>query len=286
MSTATNAPLPDREPMLPHPAKVVKIYNEAYGVSTFVLKFQEERYAAAYRFQPGQFNMLYVPGCGEAAISISSDPETPGEVGHTIRYAGMVTRAISRLKVGDLVAVRGPYGTPWPMDSVAGKNLLVVTGGIGMAPMRPVILQLLNHRERFGRVVLLYGGRTPQDLLFTNEWDQWKGRGLEVHVSVDTADDTWHGEVGVIPMDFYRVRMDWKNTVVLTCGPEIMMRFVIYESLARRIPKDRIFISMERNMKCAVGLCGHCQIGPKFACKHGPVFSYAAVEQFFGKEEF
>jgi NAD(P)H-flavin reductase len=274
------------DPMLPKLARIHAIKPEAYGISTFSMSFVDPEERAAYRFQPGQFNMLYLPGVGEVAISVSSDPGEPETLGHTIRYAGNVTRAIGRFKPGDVLGVRGPYGSHWPMNSRPGTDLLIVTGGIGLAPLRPVILSVLRQRDAYGRVILLYGARTPADLLYTDEFDQWREGNIELHVTVDLADENWRGQVGVVPQLFYRIRMDHKNTVVMTCGPEIMMRFVIYEALARRIPKDRIHISMERNMKCAVGFCGHCQFGPTFICKQGPVLNFAAIEPFFGKEDF
>ena len=272
------------DPMLPHPAVVRAIRTEAYGISTFSLEYVDT--AAQAGFSPGQFNMIHLPGFGEVAISICSDPNTPKVMDHTVRYAGSVTRAIGRLKIGETVGMRGPYGNPWPMELAEGKDLMLVSGGIGLAPLRPVILEAIHRRSSFGRVLLLYGGRTPQDLLYTSEFEKWQDSGIEVNVSVDRADETWKGQVGVIPMAFYRIRLDHRNTLVFSCGPEIMMRFVIYEAMARRIPKDAIYVSMERNMKCAIGLCGHCQLGPVFICKQGPVFKFSAIEPFFGREEF
>jgi NAD(P)H-flavin reductase len=272
--------------MLPRPAVIQAITPEAYGVATFSLALTDPAEAAAYRFLPGQFNMLYLPGFGEVAISVSSDPHDPGVLGHTVRYAGNVTQALGRMKVGDIVGLRGPYGSHWPQANGSGKNLVIVAGGIGLAPLRPVILSVLRHRDEYARVLLLYGARTPPDLLYTAAFGFWRERGIEVHVTVDRADESWRGKVGVVPQLFYLIRMEHKNTVVLTCGPEIMMRFVIYEALARRVPKEAIYISMERNMKCAVGFCGHCQFGPSFICKQGPVLNFAAVEPFFGKEDF
>ncbi|SPE23461.1 Cytosolic bidirectional (NiFe)-hydrogenases (NADP coupled, Group 3b), diaphorase subunit [Acidobacteriia bacterium SbA2] len=274
------------DPMLPLSAVIEEIQPEAYGISTFSVVFTNTAQSATYHFGPGQFNMIYLPGFGEVAISISSDPGTPQVIGHTIRYAGSVTRAIGRLRAGDMVGLRGPYGSSWPLEKALGKNLVMVSGGIGLAPLRPVALSILRHREDFGRVVLLYGARTPADLLYTAEFERWQAGGIEVHTTVDLADETWHGLVGVVPALFYRIRVDPKQTVVMTCGPEIMMRFVIYEALARRIPKESIFLSMERNMKCAIGFCGHCQFGPTFICKEGPVLNFAAIEAFFGKEDF
>jgi NAD(P)H-flavin reductase len=274
------------DPMLPRLATIRGIKPEAYGISTFSMAFVDPDERARYRFQPGQFNMLYLPGVGEVAISVSSDPGEPETLGHTVRYAGNVTRAIGRLKPGDVLGVRGPYGSHWPAISRPGTNVVIVAGGIGLAPLRPVILSVLRHRDDYGRVLLLYGARTPADLLYTGEFDKWREGNIDLHVTVDLADENWRGQVGVVPQLFYRVRMDHKNTIVMTCGPEIMMRFVIYEALARRIPKDRIYISMERNMKCAVGFCGHCQFGPTFICKQGPVLNFAAIEPFFGREDF
>jgi len=273
------------DPMLPNAAVVRSIKPEAYGISTFFLEFQDPVIAAAYRFAPGQFNMLYLPGFGEVAISVSSDPNHPQTLGHTIRYAGSVTRAMGRLMVGDIIGVRGPYGSSWPMERARGKDLLIVTGGIGLAPLRPLILAVLSNRTNYGRVTLMYGGRTPPDLLYTGEFEDWQRGGVEVHVTVDRADENWRGQVGVVPMLFYRIRIDHPRTLVLTCGPEIMMRFVIYEALARRVPKESIFISMERNMKCAVGHCGHCQFGPYFVCRDGPVFPYAQIEPWINRHE-
>jgi len=272
------------DPMLPYPAVVRAIKVESYGISTFSMEYVDP--SAPIGFAAGQFNMICLPGFGEVAISISSDPNLPKIMQHTVRYAGSVTRAIGRLKVGDVCGLRGPYGNPWPMQLAEGKDLMIVSGGIGLAPLRPVILDILHRRSSFGRILMLYGGRTPQDLLYTDEFEKWQDGGIEMHVSVDRADETWKGQVGVIPMSFYRVRLDYRNVLVFSCGPEIMMRFVIYEALARRIPKDAIYVSMERNMKCAVGFCGHCQVGPVFVCKQGPVFKFSTVESFFNKEEF
>ena len=274
------------DPMLPHLAMIQAVKPTAVGISTFSLTFVDPEERANYRFLAGQFNMLYLPGAGEVAISLSSDPGEPGVLGHTIRDAGSVTRAIGRLRPGDVIGVRGPYGSSWPLKKTLGRNLIIVAGGIGLAPLRPVILSILRQRDAYGQVLLLYGARTPADLLYTGEFESWRKGGIEVQVTVDVGDENWRGLVGVVPQLFYRIRVDHKKTVVMTCGPEIMMRFVIYEALARRIPKESIFISMERNMKCAVGFCGHCQFGPTFICKQGPVLNFAALEPFFGKEDF
>ncbi|MDR7544857.1 MAG: FAD/NAD(P)-binding protein [Armatimonadota bacterium] len=283
--TATGPPAAVH-PMVPWPAIITQIQPEAAGIATYTLEFRDPAVREAYRFRPGQFNMLYVPGIGESAISISSDPAEPSSLRHTIRLAGNVTQAIGRLTAGDWIGVRGPYGSQWPMDRALGRDLIIVGGGIGMAPLRPAIYYLIRHRAQYGRVTILIGARTPADLLYPQEYDVWRGHDMDVVVTVDRADETWKGRVGVVPILFYSLRPDPRRTTVFTCGPEIMMRFVIYEALARRIPKDAIFLSLERNMKCAVAFCGRCQYGPVFLCKDGPVLSYDRLEPFFGVEEY
>jgi NAD(P)H-flavin reductase len=267
-------------------AEVTAITPEAEGISTYWLKFTDPAVADAYTFQPGQFNMIYVPGYGEAAISICSNPESPASVGHSIRFVGNVTRAISRLKVGDVVGVRGPFGSYWPMQEMEGHDVIIACGGIGLPPLRPAIYHIMNHREKFGKVFLLYGARTPKDMLYPTEFEEWERAGIQVQVTVDRADEDWQGQVGVVPMLFYRFRMDAPNSVVLTCGPEIMIRFVVYEGLARRVPAEQIYVSLERNMKCGQGSCGHCQLGPYFICKDGPVFRFDTLQPYFNVEEF
>jgi NAD(P)H-flavin reductase len=273
-------------PMLSQIAKITYIRQESPSVATYTLEFQDPAVRDAYRFLPGQFNMLYLPGIGEVAISISSDSEEPKALLHTIRVAGNVTQAISHLQTGSLLGVRGPYGSSWPVDRAHGGDIIFVAGGIGLAPLRPAIHYVLRHRAEYNKVTLLSGSRTPADQLYPDEYDQWREQNVEVIITVDRADEGWKGHVGVVPMMFYALRPDPYQTTVLTCGPEIMMRFVVYEALARRIPKEQIYLSLERNMKCAIGFCGHCQYGPAFLCKEGPVLNYAQVEPFFSVEEF
>jgi NAD(P)H-flavin reductase len=267
-------------------AEVIAIKPEAEGIFTYTLRFVEPELQQHYAFQPGQFNMLYLPGYGEAAISMSSAAHQAGAVSHTIRFVGNVTRAVSRLKTGDVVGVRGPFGTAWPMKLLESQDIIIAAGGIGLAPLRPAIYQIMHERHKYGKVFVVYGARTPGDLLYTAEFDAWRAADVQVQVTVDRADEHWRGQVGVVPMLFYRFRIDHQKSVVLTCGPEIMMRFVVYEALARRIPPERIFVSLERNMKCGQGFCGHCQMGPYFICKDGPVFRFDQLEPFFNVEEF
>jgi NAD(P)H-flavin reductase len=273
--------------LVPHWAEIIKITPEAEGVTTFHLKFTDPEIQERYRFEPGQFNMLYVPGYGEAAISMSSDLETSGGLlVHTIRHIGNVTRAVSRLKKGDVVGIRGPFGTSWPMETIEGMDVVIACGGIGLPPLRGAIYTIIRDRAKYGKITLLYGARTPSDLMFPTEYETWQKAGIEMQVTVDRGDENWTGRVGVVPMWFYHFRVDPHKTAVLTCGPEIMMRFVIYEALARRIPPEHIYISLERNMKCGQGACGHCQQGTYFICKDGPVFPFSALEKIFNVEEY
>jgi NAD(P)H-flavin reductase len=275
----------DRSPGL-HWARITAIRSEIPDVSTFELCFEDPAIQESYKFRPGQFNMVYVPGYGEAAISISSDPGETASISHTVRFVGNVTRALGRARVGDTVGLRGPFGTAWPLAETVGKDLFIACGGIGLPPLRPALHHILRNRDQYGKVTLLYGARTPAELMFPAEYRGWSDAGIEVQTSVDRADSSWDGRVGVVPMWFYQFRIDPHTTVVLTCGPEIMIRFVIFEALARRVPPESIFVSLERNMKCGQGACGHCQIGPYFICKDGPVFPYDRLQSFFNVEEF
>ncbi|MEW6173279.1 MAG: FAD/NAD(P)-binding protein [Bacillota bacterium] len=237
-------------------------------------------------FRPGQFNMLYVYGTGEVPISISGDPVKPERMVHTVRAVGTVTEAICRLGRGDTLGVRGPFGTCWPVEDAAGRDVVVVAGGIGLAPLRPVLYKIRSERKKYGRVALLYGTRTPEDILYRNELEDWRTRNdFDVRITVDRATGEWGGKVGVVTTLITEVQFDAVNTVAMVCGPEVMMRFTVMELEKRRVPENNIYISMERNMKCGVGLCGHCQLGPFFVCKDGPVFRYDVIKHFFGRRE-
>jgi len=272
-------------PWLPYPVTIEDIHQEVPGIATYQLGFVDSAVASRFQFRPGQFNMIYLPGVGESAISISSDPSTTAIL-HTIRIAGNLTRALARRRVGDQIALRGPYGSSWPMDACKGRDLVIACGGVGLAPLRPAIYHVINHRSDYGRVFLLYGARTPGDLLYAGEYDAWREADIEIAVTVDIGDQAWSGNMGVVPVLFYSMRLNAPKTMILTCGPEIMIRFVIFEALARKIPPDRIFLSVERNMNCAIGHCGHCQLGPAFICKDGPIFSYRQMEPYMHLEDY
>jgi len=269
-------------PMAPRPARILERWDETED--TFTLRLEPPE--GSFAFTPGQFNMLYVFGVGEVAISISGDPDQPETLIHTIRGVGSVTKALRDLTVGDVVGVRGPFGNSWPMDLAEGHDVVFVVGGIGLAPLRPALYHVLHNRASFGRVALLYGIRSPRDLLYEDEITEWRGRlDMDVLVTVDNADRTWHGSVGVVTKLIGRAPFDPHNAMAYVCGPEIMMRFTGRELVTRGVAPAMIYVSMERNMKCAVGFCGHCQFGPAFVCKDGPVFRYDEVEELLDIRE-
>jgi NAD(P)H-flavin reductase len=241
---------------------------------------------AGFPFVPGQFNMLYAFGVGEIPVSISGDPQKPEILVHTLRAVGAVSKAIATAKKGSALGVRGPFGNPWPLTQVRGKNVLIVAGGVGLAPIRPAIYHFLSHRDEYATVTLLYGARTPQDLLYANELQRWRGRfDLSLDISVDTSGRDWKGRVGVVTKLIAKATPQPANTVAFVCGPEIMMRFTLRELQTAGLRDEDIFITMERNMKCAVGFCGHCQFGPAFVCKDGPVFRYDRIRSLFPLRE-
>lgn len=272
------------DPMLPRRWKIEKRIRETHDTFTLILSAIESD--NDFRFDCGQFNMLYLYGTGEVPISISGDPADHKRLVHTIRAVGNVTNNMSRLKPGDIIGVRGPFGTGWPIDKANGSDLVIVAGGIGLAPLRPVIYRALANRQDFGRVILLYGSRTPEDLLYRREIEKWRARlDVEVLVTVDRAVSTWKGNVGVVTKLIPKAGFDPMHTVAMICGPEIMMRFTAAELMAKGVSKDRIYISMERNMRCGIGLCGHCQMGPTFICKDGPVYRYDYMKDMLTRRE-
>jgi NAD(P)H-flavin reductase len=264
--------------------RLAEIVPEIAGVATYRL-IADVPADGTYRFEPGQFNMLYLPGVGEAAISMSGDPERPEAWIHTVRVAGNVTQTLAALKLGETLGVRGPFGTGWPVGELHGNDVILVGGGLGLAPLRPLIYHIVRHRAEFGEVHLILGARTPEGLLYSAEYDAWRSAGIDVQVTVDRAGDRWTGNIGVVTtlLDQLPLR-DATATRLVTCGPEVMMHYAARSALRRGIAAERIWVSMERNMQCAVGLCGHCQWGAAFVCKDGPVLRYDRVEAYFSVE--
>jgi NAD(P)H-flavin reductase len=264
--------------MHPVPCRIRSVERELDD--TFTLDLEPP--GDGWSFAPGQFTMLYAFGVGEVPISISGDPGDPSRLVQTIRAAGSVTDALTSVSPGDVVGVRGPFGTSWPTKAVEGGDLLIITGGIGLAPLRPAILEVLEHRDRYDNVTLLYGARSPSDLLFADELQAWRGRfDLDVLITVDHGDRVWRGPVGVVTSLIGRASFDPETATAFVCGPEIMMRFTLQDLERKGITDDRMYVSMERNMKCGIGLCGHCQLGRFFTCTDGPVLSCAALSGAF-----
>lgn len=266
-------------PFKPERAVIKEIIRETHDTTTYTFNFVDEEVRREFHFRPGQFNMLTIFGIGEAPISISSNPANTETFQHTIRHVGNVTNALSKMKPGDVVGVRGPYGTGWPLDVLPIKNLLIVGGGIGLAPLRPVIHEICNRRKDFGQVEILYGARTPADLLYKAEYDLWRHMDINLRLTVDSVPEgsKWQEHVGVVTELFQYMSSRPEDTVVFTCGPEIMMSFVVKGLLARGFRPEQIYVSLERRMNCGVKKCGKCQIGPKFVCRDGPVFAYAEL---------
>lgn len=263
--------------------RIIDVKKELGDVVTLSLRTSNKD-SPLLKAKPGQFNMLYLYGIGEVPISYSVLPDRRGIFKHTIRRVGTVTRVLVQLKAGDMVGARGPYGSGWPYERAIKKDVLMVAGGLGLAPIRPLIHLAIYHRKKFNNVTLLYGARNPSSLLYYDEFELWRKK-IDVRVTVDKRDGTWKGNVGVVTTLFKGLELDPTKTVAFICGPEIMMRFTVLELIKKRVPDDDIFLSFERNMKCGIGFCGHCQMGPYFVCRDGPVFSYSEVKPYFGRGE-
>lgn len=272
------------DPMVPVMARVRRRHRET--ADTWSLEIEPVGDDRRWDFSPGQFNMLDVLGVGESAISLSGDPARARRLVHTVRAVGPVSGAIGGLETGAWVGLRGPFGVGWPLEAAEGADVLMVAGGLGLAPLRPALYALLVARRRYGRIVLLYGTRSPADVLFRAELERWqRSSDIEVEVTVDHAVGAWDGHVGVVTTLISHAGLDAGSAVSLICGPEVMMRFAIAGCTDVGLDDAAIYLSMERNMKCAVGHCGHCQFGPAFVCKDGPVLRYDRVRSILGLQE-
>jgi anaerobic sulfite reductase subunit B len=272
------AALPEPGVMVPRPFRVERKVRETYDTWTLSLA---PVHGAELEVGPGQFTMLYAFGVGEVPISVSGAPLI-----QTIRAVGSVTRALCVSRPGTVIGVRGPFGTSWPVEQAKGSDLLIVAGGVGLPPVRPALRHALANRADYGRVILLYGARTPADIVFRKEIERWRSRmDLEVDVTVDAAADGWRGKVGVVTTLIPRAGIDPGSTAAFVVGPEIMMRFTARALVDEGLPAERIWISMERSMKCGVALCGHCQFGPSLICRDGAVYPYPAIEPYLGVRE-
>lgn len=276
-SPAARSAVPASPPL---PYRLVEKRRETADTCTLELEPWNGRRLG--EFAPGQFAMLYAFGKGESPISLSRIGED-GRLSHTVRAVGAVTGALCALEPGESVGVRGPFGASWPLDLAEGADLVVVAGGLGLPPLRPVVDHAIAHRERFGEVAVVYGGRTPADLVHRGELERWQQRPeLDVRVTVDGAGSDWRGRVGLVTGLIPSARFDPARALAMIVGPELMMRFTVAALRERGLPAERIYVSLERSMKCATAHCGHCMLGPEFVCKDGPVFRYDRIARWLG----
>ena len=270
-------------PFLPREAEIIERTDETRSLFSLRLRFTDTDYQARYRFEPGQFNMLYLRGVGEVPISIVSDPSDEHIIDHTIRIVGSVTRGIAQLRVGDRIGVRGPYGRGWPVAAAEGTDIVIVTGGLGCAPSVSMIEYVIRRRERYGRIYIIQGVKHSADLIWRERYEAWrKTPDTEVFLTADSGDALWPWRTGPVSQFFDKLDIEPQQSTVMMCGPEGMMLAVGREMLRRGVDGKHLWMSMERNMHCALGSCGRCQLGPKFVCRDGPVFNYAELAPYLG----
>jgi len=270
-----------KNPYIPEKAMIEDFRDETPDTRTFRIRILSQRGSKGFQFSPGQFIELTVFGYGEAPFSISGKVDDCSlEI--TVRRIGTVTRALFKKKVGDIVGIRGPFGRGWPVEKLHGKDTLIIAGGLGLAPLRSLIQHIMENRKSFGRVILLYGARTPMDLLYKEEIKEWRGF-IEVHLTVDRGDESWRGRVGVVTVLFDEISVDPQNTIALQCGPPIMMHFVSKKLKQLGFPDENIYLSLERLMKCGMGFCGKCTVSGTYVCLYGPVFCYSEIRGFVEK---
>lgn len=276
-----------RDAYLPYEAEIIERIQEAPTIFTLRLRFSNPQLQKKYSFQPGQFNMLYLYGVGEVAISIVSDPENDELYDHAIRIVGRVTKGLAKLKSGDRLGVRGPFGYGWPMQKAKQKNVIIITGGLGCAPVVSAINYIMQRRAAYKRVIIMQSVKHSDDLIFRNRYEQWQQMpNTEVYLAADKASKNWPWQLGRVTDMIQHVQLNAENTIAMLCGPEIMMQVAAQELLKKHIAEKNIYLSMERNMACAIGHCGHCQFGGLFICKNGPVLAYSALKKLLGKAGF
>jgi sulfhydrogenase subunit gamma (sulfur reductase) len=270
-------------PFLPREAEILERTNESHNLFSLRLRFTDADYQAGYRFEPGQFNMLYLHGVGEVPISIVSDPSDEHIFDHTIRVVGSVSRGLAELQVGDKLGVRGPYGRGWPVVAAEGSDVVIVTGGLGCAPSVSLIEYVIRRRERYGRIYIIQGVKHSADLIWHQRYEAWRQTpDTEVFLTADSGDSFWPWHRGPVTQFFDRLDFNPRQSTVMMCGPEGMMLAVARDLLGRGVDGQQLWMSMERNMHCALGSCGRCQLGSKFVCRDGPVFNYAELAPYLG----
>jgi len=272
---------------LPKDAIIVDRQQELKDVFTLTLAFSDPEIHAQYQFSPGQFNMLYLYGIGEVAISIISSPEDDQKHLHTIRAVGKVTNGLAQLKVGDHIGIRGPFGRGWPLDYAKNKDVLILTGGLGCAPSVSIINYILNNRSDFNTLHIIQGVKHSNDFIFKAQYDEWaKSFDTHVHLAADVSTSNWPWYTGLVTGLLDQITFDSDNTVCMMCGPEAMLKAAAKKLISLQVPENEIFLNLERNMECALGHCGHCQFGGHFICKDGPVFCYPDIKGLLGKKGF
>lgn len=276
-----------RDPYLPLEAEIIEYHQESPTLFTFHLKFLEQDQHDTFTFAPGQFNMVYLYGVGEVPISIVSDPEDKHKITHTLRAVGRVTKALQKLQKGDRLGIRGPYGSGWPVKHVRGQDIVVLTGGLGCAPTVAMINYMMKRRHHYGEINILQGVKHSDDFIFRQQYEQWqKIPKTEVYIAADQADANWPWKMGYVTDMIEPLNIHPEKTTVMMCGPEIMMHLAIQGFIKKGLKEEAIYLSMERNMECALGQCGHCQYGGLFVCKEGPVFSYPQIKSLFSVKGF
>ncbi len=264
-----------KNPYKPLKVKVEHIIEESPGIKSFILRPETE-----FQFATGQFIELTLPGYGEAPFTPSSSPFKKNQFEVTIMNAGYVTSKLHNLDKGTILGVRGPFGKGYPVEEFEGKEILILGGGVGLAPLRSLLLTLIAEREKYKKIILCYGAKTPVDIIYKEQFKEWEQQGVEVYRSVDKGDEKWEETVGVVTVLLDKIKIDTQNGVAAVCGPPIMMKFGTLKLLEMGFKEDKIYLSMERNMSCGVGKCGHCAFGPFFVCKDGPVFKYSQIKNF------
>ena len=270
-------------PYRPWPARITSITELTATEKLFEFRLIDEKIREAFCHAPGQFVELSIFGVGEAPISISSSPTKRGFIELCVRRTGKFTEELHKMQCGDIVGIRGPYGRGFPIDKMRGHDVLLVAGGLGIAPLRSLINNIHDERSEFGKIIIIYGSKSPSEIMFRDQFEMWRHRkDFELHLTVDNGDENWDGEVGVVTKPFAQLEIDADNTFGALCGPPVMYRFVVEQMRKKNISYDHIYMSFERHMKCGMGQCGHCQIGHQYVCIDGPVFNYWEAKNIQG----
>ncbi|WP_303248948.1 FAD/NAD(P)-binding protein [uncultured Slackia sp.] len=279
----TGAELMAENPYRPWPARITSITDLTATEKLFEFRLIDERIRSAFHQDPGQFVELSIFGVGEAPISISSAPSKQGFIELCVRRAGRFTEVLHTMQCGDVVGIRGPFGRGFPFEEMKGHDILLVAGGLGIAPLKSLINYIHDERHAFGKVTIIYGSKNPREVMFRHQFEMWKHRNdFDLHLTVDNYEEGWDGEVGLVTKPFENLEVDAENTYGVLCGPPVMYRFVVEEMRKKGIPYDRIYMSFERHMKCGMGKCGHCQVGHQYVCIDGPVFNYWEAKNIQG----